>query len=328
MKPNFKITLEKIMPYYSSLFQYLDAKLPWSSTIAIRSFLSRLPILNWFVSPADKTISELRNQINQAKSETSNLDYVIYYKWNMHYLISRLNLVTNLFSYSEAETNRIQQSKSISNADNKLTDLCEDNVCGIIKFLPKGKNNSTANSIDEQIKLPSFTMKNIYRLFQPVRLLNTLLNCIDSGRNQDIAEKILNRYPELLMQKGSRRKFKDITALQFLLCTMREENDFNYYKNEKRFVTGKATFLCSMILKCLPKNEKGEQIRISLSEQLHEFKNREQIMFSDNRSIFDSKDYNCHYETVKRLGKFLETPIYKQSEESSDVSHESGYFCI
>ncbi|MCL9685561.1 hypothetical protein [Legionella maioricensis] len=153
----------------------------------------------------------------------------------------------------------------------------EDTTSHIISFLPK--EAIEGNQLQKALSLFAFN-RNCYRANQPQRIeeafvryvsknnqntvqemlnkhpkfkIHQLLGYIASG-NQDEAEKLLKEHPELLLQSGSviapsGHHFKNIKPFELLLWTM----DVRYMAN--------------MVLDCLPKNEKGEEIRIELLKQ-------------------------------------------------------------
>ncbi len=87
----------------------------------------------------------------------------------------------------------------------------------------------------------------------PELKIHQLLGYIASG-NQDEAEKMLKEHPELLLQSGSvidpsARLFKNIKPFELVIWTM----DVRYMAN--------------MVLKCIPKDERGEKIRSELLKQ-------------------------------------------------------------
>ena len=153
----------------------------------------------------------------------------------------------------------------------------EDTTSQIISFLPKEAIKENAL----QKALSSFVFnKNCYYANQPQRLedafvryvykdnqktvkemlmqhpefkIHQLLGYIASG-NQDEAEKMLKEHPELLLQSGSvidpsGRLFKNIKPFELLIWTM----DVRYMAN--------------MVLDCVRRAEKGDEIRIELLKQ-------------------------------------------------------------
>ncbi|CAM4389298.1 MAG: hypothetical protein LEGION0403_FIIPPAGN_02631 [Legionella sp.] len=262
------------MKPYSSLFQYLDENLPWQGAIAIRSlsFFSRI------VQPVDEKISELRNRINQTKKDANNLDYVTYYKVNQNSLtFKRMNICKDFFDYSETEADWIKKSNNLSDSDHiQLSVLPPELINEIGNCLPE---EQTIMPISEQGRSAlSLTSNDIYTTFHPPRLLNALLLSVAHG-NQVNAEKILKRYPELLMEKGtltdySGRTFKDITAFQYALWAL------------------DTRYMCTMMLNCIPQNELGEKIRISLLNQQgeHEING---VTYTLKNKTYQEKHYDC-----------------------------------
>ncbi|WP_428411554.1 hypothetical protein [Legionella sp.] len=292
------------MPYNSSLLDYLDANLPNSGTIIIWNYLSKIAYINRFVSPEDETISELRNKVDQAKKDTTNFEYLIYYKMNVHYLTSRLNLIKEQFSYSETETNMIKRSTNVSNTDHKLTDLQQEMGGEIEKFLPEVKKDATHKSMDEQGKSAlALASNSSYNLFQPHRLLTALLTSVVHG-NQDNAEKILKRYPELLMQRGtvtdySGRTFTNITAFQCALWAL------------------DTRYMCTMMLDCLSKNEQAEELRIELLNQFNEHEVKGVCYMLEGKT-YQEKHYNFSL-LITTLQTYIDNFTYWIDNDQKDL---------
>ncbi|CAM4431132.1 MAG: hypothetical protein LEGION0403_FIIPPAGN_01080 [Legionella sp.] len=263
------------MRLYSSLFQCLDETLPWTTTIIARNFLSYIPIINYIVKPVDKKIYVLRQILNQTTPATSNMDYLTYYKFNQNSLIFKLmNITPDFFSYSPSERNHIEKSKNLTNSDHQLTDLCKVMGGKIGQNLSEVKNKPPHEQGKSALSLVS---REAYSLFQPRRLFNALLSSVAHG-NQENAEKILKQYPELLMQAGtvtdySGRTFKNISPFQYALWAL------------------DTRYMCTMMLDCLPQNEQGEEIRLSLQKQLlnHE---QQGVCYSLENTSYQEKHYN------------------------------------
>jgi hypothetical protein len=112
--------------------------------------------------------------------------------------------------------------------------------------------------------LPQISLKAVvqvsksgYSLFQPDHLLGSLLWYVAAGE-QDNAQRILEKYPELLSKRGtvtdySGRTFPNITAWELM----------RWY--------GDTRHMGNMLLDCLPKDEQGEVIRSHLVAQDKQF---------------------------------------------------------
>lgn len=96
------------------------------------------------------------------------------------------------------------------------------------------------------------TSNNGYRLFHGEPLVNKLLYAIVTG-NQDKAERMIKKYPELLTKEG---------------CVT--DYNGNSYRVKPFAIArwlGDVRYMCPMMLRCLPQNEEGERIRLDLVEQ-------------------------------------------------------------
>lgn len=119
---------------------------------------------------------------------------------------------------------------------------------------PYFKNNS------KELSQLALTSNRFYKLFQPKRLVATLLNYIAFG-NQEAAKKILIKHPELMVETGSvidpsGRHFKRISAFELVLWAL-----------DVRYMAG-------MMLVCIPKNKEGNTIRKQLLLQYNNVENR------------------------------------------------------
>lgn len=249
--------IERITAPDDSLLQYLDANLPWTFTINMRHFFSFLPL----VKPVDEQLIELREKVNHAKTTRLNYDYLYYYE--QHKMDLNLGLMNDSIIYSTSEKTAREQK----NFESKLQTLPPEIVYKISESLPKRRQLA--------LFVPSKEYYNGF--FRLQRLLPALLSHVAKG-NQDIAEKILRRYPELLTHKGtltdySGRVFKNITAFQYALWAL------------------DVRHMCPMMLDCLPKNEQGERIRLSLLQQFDEVE-EQGVTYQLNSQMYQEKHYN------------------------------------
>ena len=125
----------------------------------------------------------------------------------------------------------------------------------------------------------ALTSRTTQHLFQPDRLqmmVNKLLLAVMHGE-QDRAEKILKRHPELLEMTGKATDYSgrtfNTTAFQYALWAL------------------DTRYMCNMILDCLPNNPKGEAIKQAL---LTQFKAHEQdgVIYTLNGVTIHETHYN------------------------------------
>lgn len=121
------------------------------------------------------------------------------------------------------------------------------------------------NEINKYIQFDSQTQSSFvstcsffYDVVQHRRLHKQLLKYVAQGK-QDEAEKILKKYPEFLLEKGtitdnSGRIFKNVTVFEYVLWAL----DVRY--------------MAPMMIHCLSQDIKGEEIRRKLFEQYKKIK--------------------------------------------------------
>ena len=120
------------------------------------------------------------------------------------------------------------------------------------------------------------TSKTTQGLFQPHRLQNKLLLQVMHGE-QDKAEKILKRHPELLEMEGeatdySGRTFKT-TAFRYALWAL------------------DTRYMCNMMLDCLPSSPQGEAIKQALLTQFKAHK-QDGVFYKLNGETIHEKHYD------------------------------------
>lgn len=120
----------------------------------------------------------------------------------------------------------------------------------------------------------SLTNKKFYTLFQPNRLINTLLHHVVFG-NHDTVEKKLRENPELMVQKSSvidpsGRYFKHISAFELVLWTL----DVRY--------------MGQMMLDCVPRDKKGGKIREELQIQFNTVRDIGVTYTFENNTVTES----------------------------------------
>lgn len=149
---------------------------------------------------------------------------------------------------------------------------------------PCFKNNS------QELSNLALTSRTLHHLFQPKRLVDTLLSYVACG-NQDAAEKMLKKHPELMSERGSvidpsGRHFKNISAFELVLWTL----DVRY--------------MGRMMLKCLPKNKEGEELREQLVLQYKKVEEKGVTYILENESVTESHfDFSPLINALKTYGE-------------------------
>ncbi|STY31454.1 SidC homolog [Legionella wadsworthii] len=120
------------------------------------------------------------------------------------------------------------------------------------------------------------------------RLIIDLAQAVVKG-NQDQAEMILQKNPELLLARitivdQSGRIFRNITVWEYTLWSL----DVRY--------------MASMMLQCLPHNKKGEEIRLALDKQFDEIETRG-VTYELNGEIHQEKHYD--FAIINELTEYL-----------------------
>ncbi|KTD19290.1 SidC homolog [Legionella lansingensis] len=113
--------------------------------------------------------------------------------------------------------------------------------------------------------------------YQRERLKPILIEAVTAG-DQDKAQKILQRYPELLLTRGiikdqSKRIFKNISVWEYTLWAL----DVRY--------------MAPMMLNCLPHNEQGEAIRLELVKQFDEVETKG-VTYELEGVVYHEKHYD------------------------------------
>jgi hypothetical protein len=136
--------------------------------------------------------------------------------------------------------------------------------------------------------------KSGYLLFQSNFLINSLLWYVAAGE-QDNAQKLLKQYPELLLERGtvtdySGRTFSNISAWELMRWN------------------GDTLHMGNMLIKSLPEDANGEEIRAHLVDQNKQFdklgvtyalegKNYRDTSFNYSPLIKAYKEYIANYDT-------------------------------
>ncbi|MBA3537803.1 MAG: hypothetical protein H0T84_14540 [Tatlockia sp.] len=144
-------------------------------------------------------------------------------------------------------------------------ELYEERICSDFK-----SNSKELSSL-------ALTSKAFYTLFQPKRLVDTLLHHVAWG-NQDGAEKMLKTCPELMIKKGaiidpSMRYFKNISAFELVLWTL----DVRY--------------MATMMLNCLPNDATGLKIAKALKAQ-YEYFDKNGVTYTLDKETITEKHFD------------------------------------
>jgi len=174
------------------------------------------------------------------------------------------------------------------------------------------------------------THKRTYNMFQQdvcTDLLSSLLWYVAAGEQKTV-QKILHLHPELLPERGavtdySGRTFKNISAFEYALWAL----DVRY--------------MCNMMLDCLPPNEEGEKLRITLLAQFEQLETKG-ITYNFMGLTQRERHYDISYYTnalnryaqMFRWGKCYDYFDYKKEWNSSvaaaqfcTVAHVAQHVC-
>ncbi|MCL9684544.1 hypothetical protein [Legionella maioricensis] len=180
----------------------------------------------------------------------------------------------------------------------QLEEISEDVL--LDAFAPFFKDNSP------DLRNTALVNKTFNGFFQSRYKVGLLLGYVAEG-NQDMAEKILSAYPELLLERGtvidpSGRKFTNITAFELILWTL----DVRY--------------MGQMMINCIPQNEEGEMLRKELLTQYERFEKKGGVTYEYKGQTHTEKYFN-----FEPLLNALKT----YSENLTLWTHEQGknYWC-
>ncbi|KTD08143.1 hypothetical protein [Legionella jamestowniensis] len=142
--------------------------------------------------------------------------------------------------------------------------------------------------------------------------------------NQEKAQKILQRYPELMIEKKDKitdlsgRTFYNLSVWQYILWAL----DVRY--------------MAPMMLHCLPHTEEGEAMRLQLAKQLDEVETHG-VIYELNGNTFNEKHYDFAIISVlsayyNECYSLSDTPISTRIKSISDAqqlvpAHVAQHYC-